>query len=73
MPSIEIRPFRRSDRDQLTDLVNAHIDAVLPGVSVSPNAVLSQLEREPGEYVVDRWVITRQPLVAIAAAPSVRR
>lgn len=65
MPSIEIRPFRRSDRDQLTDLVNAHIDAVLPCVSVSPNAVLSQLEREPGEYVVDPWVIARHPLVAV--------
>ena len=40
MPPIEIRPFRRSDRDQLTDLVNAHVEAVLPGVTVPPNAVL---------------------------------
>jgi hypothetical protein len=31
MPPIEIRPFRRSDRDQVTALVNAHIEAVLPG------------------------------------------
>jgi ribosomal protein S18 acetylase RimI-like enzyme len=61
----EIRPFRRSDRDQLTYLVNAHIDAVLPGVSVSPNAVLGQLEREPGEYVVDPWVVDRSTLVAV--------
>jgi ribosomal protein S18 acetylase RimI-like enzyme len=65
VPPIEIRPFRRSDRDQLTDLVNAHIEAVLPGVSVSPNAVLSQLEREPDEIVVDPWVTTRHTLVAI--------
>ncbi|HEX2300578.1 MAG TPA: hypothetical protein VHH34_19065, partial [Pseudonocardiaceae bacterium] len=65
MPPIEIRPFRRSDRDQLTDLVNAHVEAVLPGVSVSPNAVLSQLEREPDEIVVDPWVSTRHTLVAI--------
>jgi GNAT superfamily N-acetyltransferase len=65
VPPIEIRPFRRSDRDQLTDLVNAHIEAVLPGVSVSPNAVLSQLEREPDEIVVDPWVVTRHTLVAI--------
>jgi GNAT superfamily N-acetyltransferase len=65
VPSIEIRPFRRSDRDQLTDLVNAHIEAVLPGVSVSPNAVLSQLEREPDEIVVDPWVATRHTLVAL--------
>jgi ribosomal protein S18 acetylase RimI-like enzyme len=65
VPAVEIRPFRRSDRDQLTDLVNAHIEAVLPGVSVSPNAVLSQLEREPDEVVVDPWVATRHTLVAI--------
>jgi ribosomal protein S18 acetylase RimI-like enzyme len=65
VPPIEIRPFRRSDRDQLTDLVNAHIEAVLPGVSVSPNAVLSQLEREPDEIIVDPWVATRHTLVAI--------
>jgi ribosomal protein S18 acetylase RimI-like enzyme len=65
MPPIEIRPFRRSDRDQLTYLVNAHIDAVVPGISVSPNTVLGQLEREPGEYVVDPWVVHRSTLVAV--------
>jgi GNAT superfamily N-acetyltransferase len=65
VPPIEIRPFHRRDRDQLTDLVNAHVEAVLPGVSVSPNAVLSQLEREPDEIVVDPWVATRHTLVAI--------
>jgi ribosomal protein S18 acetylase RimI-like enzyme len=65
MPATEIRPFRRADRAQLTDLVNAHVDAVLPGVSVSPNAVLGQLEREAGEYVVDPWVASRTALVAV--------
>jgi ribosomal protein S18 acetylase RimI-like enzyme len=65
MPPIAIRPFRRSDRDQLTRLVNAHVEAVLPGVTVPPNAVLSQMEREPGEYVVDPWVTHRHTLVAV--------
>jgi GNAT superfamily N-acetyltransferase len=64
MSGIEVRPFRRSDRQQLTDLVNAHVQAVVPGVSVSVNAVLSQLEREPGEIVVDQWVVERATLVA---------
>ena len=31
MPSIDVRPFQRRDREQLAGLVNAHIDAVLPG------------------------------------------
>jgi GNAT superfamily N-acetyltransferase len=65
MPSTVIRPFQRGDREQVTDLVNAHVGAVLPGVSVSVNAVMSQLEREPGEAIVDPWVSERATLVAI--------
>jgi len=63
--SIQIRAFERRDREQLTELVNAHVDAVVPGRSVSVNAVLSQLEREPGEAVVDPWVSERTTLVAV--------
>jgi GNAT superfamily N-acetyltransferase len=59
-----VRPFRRSDREQVTGLVNSHVSAVVPGMSVSVNTVLSQLEREPGEPVVDPWVVERVTLVA---------
>jgi hypothetical protein len=31
MPAIEVRPFRRRDRDQLTQLINAHAAVVVPG------------------------------------------
>jgi GNAT superfamily N-acetyltransferase len=64
MPT-RIRPFHRSDRDQVTDLVNAHVAAVVPGMAVPVNTVMSQLEREPGEYVVDPWVRERCTLVAV--------
>lgn len=64
MASIEVRRFRRSDREQLTELVNAHAAAVVPGASVSVNTVMSQLEREPGEFIVDPWVSERTTLVA---------
>ena len=60
-----IRPFGRADRDQLTALVNAHIAAVVPGVSISVNALMSQLEREPAETIVDPWVVERRTVVAI--------
>ncbi|MBG0564168.1 GNAT family N-acetyltransferase [Actinoplanes aureus] len=63
MPT-QIRPFLRSDREQVTSLVNAHVAAVVPGVSLSVQALLSQLEREPGEFIVDRWVRDRVTLVA---------
>src|SRR5437763_1290145 len=64
MSSTLIRPFARRDREQVTTLVNAHIAAVVPGVSVSVQALMSQLERDPGEFIVDRWVRERVTLVA---------
>ena len=59
-------------------LANAHLAAILPGLSISVNTLLSQLEPEPDEYVVDPWVIQRVTLVAedrgnvLAAAHLVR-
>jgi len=78
MSDIEVRPFRRSDREQLTLLVNRHAAAVVPGVSVSVHTVLSQLERQPGEFIVDPWVSERVTLVAeqrdrVAAAAHLLR
>jgi GNAT superfamily N-acetyltransferase len=64
MPSIEVRPFHRRDRDQLAALVNAHAAAVVPGAGVSVATVLSHLERQPGETIVDPWVAERVTLVA---------
>ena len=78
MPAIEVRPFRRSDRDQLTQLVNVHAAAVVPGMGASVSAVLSALERRPGEFIEDPWVSERVTLVAeqnsrIAAAAHLLR
>jgi GNAT superfamily N-acetyltransferase len=60
-----IRTFTRPDRDQLTELVNVHIAAVVPGWALPVSALLAQFEREPAQYVVDPWVIDRTTLVAI--------
>ncbi|MDF3147152.1 MULTISPECIES: N-acetyltransferase [unclassified Streptomyces] len=64
MPALEVRPLRRADRDQLTELINTHVAAVVPGVSVSVNTVLSALERQPDEFITDPWVSERVTLVA---------
>ena len=64
MADVQVRPFRRADRDQVTALVNAHVGAVVPGLSVSVQGLLSSFEREPGEFVVDPWVVERVTLVA---------
>jgi GNAT superfamily N-acetyltransferase len=78
MSAIEVRPFRRGDRDQLTQLVNAHAAAVIPGMGASVSAVMSALERRPGEFIEDPWVSDRVTLVAeqahrIAAAAHLLR
>jgi GNAT superfamily N-acetyltransferase len=78
MSAIEVRPFRRSDRDQLTQLVNTHAAAVIPGMGASVSAVLSALERQPGQFIEDPWVSERVTLVAeqanrIAAAAHLLR
>jgi len=78
MTSIQVRPFHRRDRQQLADLVNAHAAAVVPGMGVSVSAVLSELERQPGEFIVDPWVSERATLVAeqrdrVAAAAHLLR
>lgn len=61
----EIRPFHRADRDQLTALVNVHIAAVVPGWAVSTATLLSSLEHDPSQYVVDPWVASRLTFVAV--------
>jgi len=78
MSDVHVRLFRRGDREQLTELVNAHAAAVVPGLSISVSTVLSQLERQPDEFVVDPWVAERRTLVAeqhqrVAAAAHLLR
>lgn len=66
MPSTRVRPFRRSDRQHLTRLVNAHVATILPGAQLSTQRILAQLEAEPEEIITDRWVDDRTCLVAEA-------
>jgi GNAT superfamily N-acetyltransferase len=71
MSGIEVRAFRRSDREQVTWLVNAHAAVVIPGATASVNGVLGQFERDPGEFIVDPWVAERHALVAEQAGSVV--
>ena len=78
MSDVQVRLFHRGDRDQLTKLVNAHAEVVVPGMKVSVNTVLGSLERQPGEFIVDPWVSERVTLVAeqrsrVAAAAHLLR
>ena len=63
----EVRPFARHDRDGLTSLANRHIAAVLPGGAVPVATLLSQMERDTAESIIDPWVIDRHTIVGIRA------
>lgn len=72
------RLFRRDDRDQLAELANSHLSAVIPGAHVSVSTLLSSLERQSEEYIVDPWVVERSTIVVeqdqrIVAAAHLQR
>jgi GNAT superfamily N-acetyltransferase len=51
--------------DQLTGLLNAHLDAVVPGFALPAAYLAERLTRDPGEAIVDPWVLRRHTLVAV--------
>jgi GNAT superfamily N-acetyltransferase len=66
MPSPrEIVPFAAPHIEQLTRLFNAHLEAVVPGFALPGTYLAARLVRDPGESVVDPWVVRRRTLVAL--------
>jgi GNAT superfamily N-acetyltransferase len=66
MPSTtEVVPFAPDHLDQLTELFNAHLDAVVPGFALPGAYLAERLVRDPGEAIVDPWVVRRRTLVAV--------
>ena len=62
---IEVRPFARKDREQLSRLVNAHVAAATPGGSVPVAMLLNDLERPQGEDIIGPWVTDIITLVVL--------
>lgn len=74
----EVRPFARSDREQLARLINAHIATAIPGGYVPVATLLNDLERPLGEHIIGPWVSELATLVAVerdqvVAAAHLRR
>ena len=61
----EVRPFARHDRDGLTALVNQHVAAVLPGGAIPVSVLLSKIERDTTEPLLDPWVVDRHTIVGV--------
>jgi hypothetical protein len=51
--------------EQLAALVSAHVACALPGAAVFSATIAARLERDPGEFVLDPWVETRDTLVTL--------
>jgi GNAT superfamily N-acetyltransferase len=54
-----IRPFKIDDLPQLTQLINTHISMLIPTWGLPSELILSRLEKNPDEPVIDPWVIER--------------
>jgi GNAT superfamily N-acetyltransferase len=61
----EVVPLAPDHLDQLTGLLNAHLDAVVPGFALPAAYLAERLSRDPGEAIVDPWVLRRRTLVAV--------
>ena len=45
--------------------MNSHLSAVAPGWALPAGFIARRLRRNPGEYVVDPWIVERKSLVAL--------
>jgi GNAT superfamily N-acetyltransferase len=61
----EVVPLAPDHLDQLTTLLNAHLDAVVPGFALPAAYLADRLTRDPGEAIVDPWVVRRRTLVGV--------
>jgi GNAT superfamily N-acetyltransferase len=61
----EVVPLAPDHLDQLTRLLNAHLDAVVPGFALPASYLAERLTRGPGEAIVDPWVVRRRTLVGV--------
>lgn len=62
---VRIESLQSQHLPQVQALVNQHLSAVIPGWGVSLAYLAGRLERNPGQYVVDPWVVERKTLCAL--------
>ncbi|HLZ58452.1 MAG TPA: GNAT family N-acetyltransferase [Ktedonosporobacter sp.] len=50
---------------QVQRLINMHLSTLVPGWGLPQSYIASQLQRDPGQYVIDPWVQERATLCAL--------
>jgi GNAT superfamily N-acetyltransferase len=63
MTSIE--PFQPAHLPQLQELINNHLSAIAPGWALPEAYIHGRLLHNPGQFVLDPWVIARTTLCAL--------
>jgi GNAT superfamily N-acetyltransferase len=61
----EIRAFQSNDLPQLTQIINIHISMLITGWGLPSELILSHMEKNPDQPVIDPWVIERKTLCAL--------
>ena len=64
--TITIQPFQPEHLPQLRDLINLHVEAIVPGWALADDYIHARLQSNPGQYVIDPWVAERQTVCAIS-------
>lgn len=62
---MRVLPYGRTHLPSLLELVNLHLNAVVPGWALTEAFLAEHLERNAGEYVTDPWVLNRTTLCAL--------
>jgi GNAT superfamily N-acetyltransferase len=62
---IEIQSFQTTHLPQLRELLNLHVEALVPGWTLTDDYIHARLQSDPGQYVIGPWVAERQTLCAI--------
>lgn len=62
-----IGPLENEHLPGVQAIVNAHLEAVVPGWALPINHLAERLRRNPEQWVLDPWVIERQTLCALEA------
>ena len=61
---MRVEPFEPAHLWSLRELVNLHLEAVVPGWAITEAVLARHLERDDTEYVTDPWVVERATICA---------
>jgi GNAT superfamily N-acetyltransferase len=63
---MQIQPFDENEHlFAVQNIINRHVEAVVPGWTISPHVILQSMQRNHHQPIIDPWVIERKTLCAV--------